>query len=108
MVAAWVIHAYFFRNKFGFISAAVVGYIVGNIAVLTYWNFAKDYAPTKQIREEIMSKDGAPLAAAPFILPIYVLFSFFLVAPISLLICDWLPTKPLKINRLRFPDSMHE
>jgi len=54
-------------NKFRFLLTLVVGYIIGVFSVWWYWDFAAEFSPT-----EIIKKDGAPMVAAHFLMPIYL------------------------------------
>ena len=65
-----------------------IGYLTGVLSVWIYWDFAASYAPTEEIADEILSKDGAPQVFAPFVMPIIVCIYFALMWPIT-----WLVTR---------------
>ena len=49
-----------------------IGYLTGFLSVWIYCDFAASYAPTKEIADEILSKDGAPQVFAPMVMPFFV------------------------------------
>lgn len=65
-----------------------IGYLTGVLSVWIYWDFAASYAPTEEIADEILSKDGAPQVFAPIVMPFFVGVYFALMWPIT-----WLVTR---------------
>ncbi|MEC7394099.1 MAG: hypothetical protein VX839_04365 [Verrucomicrobiota bacterium] len=72
-----------------------IGYLTGVLSVWIYWDFAASYAPTEEIADEILSKDGAPQVFAPFVMPIFVGIYFALMWPITWLVTRICPRKEL-------------
>ena len=72
-----------------------IGYLTGVLSVWIYWDFAASYAPTEEIADEILSKDGAPQVFAPFVMPIFVGIYFAFMWPITWLVTRICPRKEL-------------
>tara|TARA_B100001093_G_scaffold458188_1_gene470447 strand:+ start:414 stop:674 length:261 start_codon:yes stop_codon:yes gene_type:complete len=70
-----------------------IGYLTGVLSVWIYWHFAASYAPTQEIADEIMTKDGAPQVLTPFVMPIFVGVYFVLMWPFTWLVAKILPRK---------------
>ena len=56
-----------------------------------YWDFAASYAPTEEIADEILSKDGAPQVFAPIVMPFFVGVYFAFMWPITCLVTRIFP-----------------
>ena len=84
------------HNKFRFRLTLVVGYIIGVFSVCWYWDFAAEFAPTEEIAAAILKKDGAPMVAVPFLRPIYLVFYFCIMWPIT-----WSVTRFCPRNNVR-------
>ena len=78
-------------NKFRFLLTLVVGYIIGVFSVWWYWDFAAEFAPTEEVAVEILKKNGAPMVAAPFLMPIYLVFYFCIMWPITWIVTRFCP-----------------
>lgn len=70
-----------------------IGYLTGVLSVWIFWDFAASYAPTQEIADRIMTKDGAPQVFALFMMPIFVGFYFALMWPFTWLVAKILPRK---------------
>ncbi len=93
MGAAWLLSHYRFpRSKKVWIVLGI-GYLTGVLSVWIYWDFAASYAPTQEIADEILSKDGAPQVFAPFVMPFFVGVYFALMWPITWLVTRIWPRK---------------
>ena len=94
----WLIGYYLFtnHNKFRFFLTLAVRYIIGLFSVWGDWDFATQFAPTEKIAAEIVTKDGAPMVVAPFIMPIYVGIYFLIMSPVT-----WVVIKVCPRNNVR-------
>ena len=90
MGVAWLLYHYRFpRSKKKKVWIVLgIGYLTGVLSVWIYWDFAASYAPTEEIADEILSKDGAPKVCAPFVMPFFVGVYLALMWPIT-----WLVTR---------------
>ena len=88
MGAVWLLCHYRFPHFQKVWIVLSIGYLTGVLSVWIYWDFAASYAPTEEIADEILSKDGAPQVFAPFVMPIFVGIYFALMWPIT-----WLVTR---------------
>jgi len=91
MGAIWFLcHYRFPRFKKLWITLAI-GYLTGVLSVLIYKDFAASYAPTQEIADEIMTKDGVSQVLALFVMPIFVGVYFALMWPFTWLVATLCP-----------------
>ena len=95
MGAVWLLCHYRFPHFQKVWIVLGIGYLTGVLSVWIYWDFAASYAPTEEIADEILSKDGAPQVFAPFVMPIFVGIYFAFMWPITWLVTRICPRKEL-------------
>ena len=95
MGAVWLLCHYRFPHFQKVWIVLGIGYLTGVLSVWIYWDFAASYAPTEEIADEILSKDGAPQVFAPFVMPIFVGIYFAFIWPITWLVTRICPRKEL-------------
>ena len=95
MGAAWLLCHYRFPHFQKVWIVLGIGYLTGVLSVWIYWDFAASYAPTEEIADEILSKDGAPQVFASFVMPIFVGIYFALMWPITWSVTRICPRKEL-------------
>ena len=95
MGAVWLLCHYRFPHFQKVWIVLGIGYLTGVLSVWIYWDFAASYAPTDEIADEILSKDGAPQVFAPFVMPIFVGIYFAFIWPITWLVTRICPRKEL-------------
>jgi len=95
MGAVWLLCHYRFPHCPKVWIVLGIGYLTGVLSVWIYWDFAASYAPTEEIADEILSKDGAPQVFAPFVMPIFVGIYFAFMWPITWLVTRICPRKEL-------------
>ena len=95
MGAVWLLCHYRFPHFQKVWIVLGIGYLTGVLSVWIYWDFAASYAPTEEIADEILSKDGAPQVFAPFVMPIFVGIYFAFMWPITWLVTRIFPRKEL-------------
>ena len=95
MGAVWLLCHYRFPHFQKVWIVLGIGYLTGVLSVWIYWDFAASYAPTDEIADEILSKDGAPQVFAPFVMPIFVGIYFAFMWPITWLVTRICPRKEL-------------
>ena len=95
MGAVWLLCHYRFPHFQKVWIVLGIGYLTGVRSVWIYWDFAASYAPTEEIADEILSKDGAPQVFAPFVMPIFVGIYFALMWPVTWLVTRICPRKEL-------------
>ena len=95
MGSAWLLCHYRFPESKNLWITLGIGYLTGVLSVWIYWHFAASYAPTQEIADEIMTKDGAPQVLTPFVMPIFVGVYFVLMWPITWLLTKIFPRKEL-------------
>lgn len=95
MGAVWLLCHYRFPHFQKVWIVLGTGYLTGVLSVWIYWDFAASYAPTEEIADEILSKDGAPQVFAPFVMPIFVGIYFAFMWPITWLVTRICPRKEL-------------
>ncbi len=96
MGIAWLVGHYRYWGWKTVLVTLAVGYITGVASVWAYWNFAGTYAPTAEIADEILTKDGAPQLFAPFVMPIFVVIYFALMWPPAWIVTRLIPRKKPK------------
>jgi len=95
MGAVWLLCHYRFPHFQKVWIVLGIGYLTGVLSVWIYWDFAASYAPTEEIADEILSKDGEPQVFAPFVMPIFVGIYFAFMWPITWLVTRICPRKEL-------------